>query len=224
MRWFKLFDEIIDDPKIRLLSFEDRWHYVALMCCKNMGIQDEVEDLWEELLRVKIGLAESDFESLKKRLLKLHLIDDCWNPLGWDKRQVAKDASAAERQRKYREKQKKRHVTHNVTHNVTATSRVEEEVEVEKEKKTSQCDSVRDSFDAFWSTYPKKVGKKDALTLFRRLPASERQAMLADDVTRRYKDTEQRYIHNGDTYVRKQLWQDEIVPQHRSGKYAGVTI
>lgn len=79
-----------------------------------------------------------------------------------------------------------------------------------EEKKTSHSDIVRDYFDAWWSKYPKKVGKKDALALFRRLPASERAAMLADDVSRRYKNTEQRYIHNGDTYVRKQLWQDEI--------------
>ena len=80
----------------------------------------------------------------------------------------------------------------------------------EKRNKPSQSDSVRDSFDAWWSRYPKKVGKKDALAMFRRLSVSERHAMLADDVSRRYKNTEQRYIHNGDTYVRKQLWQDEI--------------
>ena len=79
-----------------------------------------------------------------------------------------------------------------------------------EKNKPSQSDRVRDSFEVWWSKYPKKVGKKDALAMFRRLSASERHAMLADDVSRRYKNTEQRYIHNGDTYVRKQLWQDEI--------------
>ena len=133
MKWFKVYAEMIDDPKLRLLSFEDRWHYVALLCCKADGIQDEVDGLWEELLRVKLGLAQAEFDSLKKRLLKVSLIDESWNPKGWEKRQAAKDPLAAERQRKYRENQKKR----NVTHNVTATSRVEEEVEEEREEETT---------------------------------------------------------------------------------------
>ena len=134
MKWFKLYPEMIDDPKLRLLAFEDRWHYVALLCCKADGIQDEVDGLWEELLRVKLGLVRDEFDNLKKRLLRVRLIDEDWNPTGWEKRQEAKDPKAAERQRKYREKQKKR----NVTHNVTATSQVEEEVEVEEEIKERQ--------------------------------------------------------------------------------------
>ena len=134
MKWFKLYPEMIDDPKLRLLAFEDRWHYVALLCCKAEGLQDEVEGLWEELLRVKLGLVRDEFDNLKKRLLRVRLIDEDWNPTGWEKRQEAKDPKAAERQRKYREKQKKR----NVTHNVTATSQVEEEVEVEEEIKERQ--------------------------------------------------------------------------------------
>jgi len=134
MKWFKLYPEMVDDPKLRLLAFEDRWHYVALLCCKAEGLQDEVEGLWEELLRVKLGLVQAEFDSLKKRLLRVRLIDEDWNPTGWEKRQEAKDPKAAERQRKYREKQKKR----NVTHNVTATSQVEEEEEVEEEIKERQ--------------------------------------------------------------------------------------
>lgn len=125
MKWLKLYTEILDDPKIRLLAFEDRWHYVALLCCKAEGLQDERDGIWERLLRVKLGLAEVEFDSLKKRLIEVCLIDSNWNPTGWDKRQGAKDEKGAERQRKYREKQKKR----NVTHNVTATSQVEVEEE-----------------------------------------------------------------------------------------------
>lgn len=133
MKWLKLYTEILDDPKIRLLAFEDRWHYVALLCCKAEGIQDERDGIWERLLRVKLGLAEVEFDSLKKRLLEVCLIDEAWNPTGWDKRQAAQDARGAERQKRYREKLAKR----NVTHNVTATSQVEDrskKIEVEKEK------------------------------------------------------------------------------------------
>jgi len=108
MQWLKLYTEILDDPKIRLLAFEDRWHYVALLCCKAEGIQDERHGIWERLLSVKLGLAEVEFDSLKKRLMEVFLIDANWNPTGWDKRQQATDKSAAERQKKYRDRLRKR--------------------------------------------------------------------------------------------------------------------
>ena len=146
MTWLKLYTEILDDPKIRLLAFEDRWHYVALLCCKSEGLQDERDGIWERLLRVKLGLAEVEFCSLKKRLLEVFLIDENWNPTGWDKRQGAGDEKAAERQRRYREKLKKR----NVTHNVTATSRVESrDKRIELKDMSGKPDDCREVFD-YW--------------------------------------------------------------------------
>ena len=39
--WFRLYNEIIDDEKLLLLAFQDRWHYVALLALKNKGVRDE---------------------------------------------------------------------------------------------------------------------------------------------------------------------------------------
>ncbi len=108
MKWFKLYPEMIDDPKLRLLAFEDRWHYVALLCCKAEGLQDEVEGLWEELLRVKLGLAQAEFDSLKKRLGRASLVGEEGNTRGGGGGGGGGGPKAAERQRKYREKQRKR--------------------------------------------------------------------------------------------------------------------
>ena len=80
----------------------------------------------------------------------------------------------------------------------------------EKRNKPSQSDRVKDSFEAFWSRYPRKEGKKDALALFRRLSVEDRAAMLADDPVARFKGRERNYIPAGDQYVKRQLWQDEI--------------
>lgn len=158
MKWLKLYTEILDDPKIRILAFEDRWHYVALLCCKAEGLQDEREGIWERLLRVKLGLAEVEFDSLKKRLLEVCLIDESWNPSGWDKRQGAEDKKAADRQRKYREKLKKR----NVTDNVTPTSQVEVEVERELKDMSDKSDDSREVFD-YWV---RVMGKNPAMVKF----------------------------------------------------------
>ena len=35
MQWFRLYAGIVDDEKLRLLAFEDRWHYVALLALKS---------------------------------------------------------------------------------------------------------------------------------------------------------------------------------------------
>lgn len=39
--WLRLYHRIIDDDKMRLLAFEDRWHFIALLCLKREGVLDE---------------------------------------------------------------------------------------------------------------------------------------------------------------------------------------
>lgn len=115
-QWFRLYSEIIDDEKIRMLAFEDRWHYIAILSCKNLGIIDSNDDVdfLNRRLGVKLGLQKIELENLKKRLMEVKLIDENWQPMGWDKRQFYSDSSA-ERTRKYREKIKENNNLENVT-------------------------------------------------------------------------------------------------------------
>ena len=103
--WFRLYSEIVDNYKIRCLAFEDRWHYVAIMACKNQGIMKGTPQLIERALSVKLGLQARELDELKKRLLDVNLIDKNFNPISWDDRQFRSDSSK-ERVAKYREKQK----------------------------------------------------------------------------------------------------------------------
>lgn len=41
--WLRLYTEAVDDEKLRLLAFEDRWHFIAILCCKGKGIIDETK-------------------------------------------------------------------------------------------------------------------------------------------------------------------------------------
>ena len=102
MKWFKLHNEIIHDPKIRALAFEDRWHFVALMALTNDGTLDEPEDLRDELVSVALGLHGVDLDKCKARLIRMRLIGADWRPCNWDKRQESSDPKAAERQRRYK--------------------------------------------------------------------------------------------------------------------------
>jgi hypothetical protein len=113
--WLRLWTDIIDDEKLGLLAFEDRWHYVAILCMKRRGILDagDSADLRDRKVGRKLGLGDADRDALRNRLLEVRLIADDWQPIGWQKRQAASDvdATAIERQRRHRERSRNGAVT-----------------------------------------------------------------------------------------------------------------
>src|SRR6056297_597836 len=106
--WFRMYTEAVDDEKLRLLAFEDRWHYVAILCCKSGGILDDGCD--QSLLRrkvaVKMGVQIRELEEIARRLSEVGLIDqDTLQPVKWSDRQFESDSSK-DRMRRYRERQR----------------------------------------------------------------------------------------------------------------------
>lgn len=107
-QWFRMYSEAVDDEKLRLLAFEDRWHFVALMCCKNAGLLDAGDSLTmlHRKLAVKLGVQLRELEAIGARLAEVGLIDaETFQPLAWDARQFQSDSSA-DRVRKHREKKR----------------------------------------------------------------------------------------------------------------------
>lgn len=105
--WFRLYHRIIDDEKLRLLAFEDRWHFVALCCLKADGLLDEDRSpLWERKVAVKLGVQLRELDEISRRLHEVGLIDGGMNPVAWDELQYKSDNSTA-RVQAFREKQKK---------------------------------------------------------------------------------------------------------------------
>lgn len=106
--WFRLYHEILDDDKLRLLAFEDRWHYIAILCCKAKGLLDS-DDAWPLLQRrlaVRLGVQARELEEIHRRLIEVGLVDEWMQPEAWEKRQRRsdQDPTGADRQRRYREK------------------------------------------------------------------------------------------------------------------------
>lgn len=104
--WFRAYAKMVDDEKLRLLAFEDRWHFVAILCCKCAGLLDKGDAL--PLLRrkmgVKLGLASRDLDAMADRLAELNLIDpETFQPTGWGDRQYQSDSSY-ERVKRHRAK------------------------------------------------------------------------------------------------------------------------
>jgi len=110
MQWFRLYSRMIDDDKLRLLAFEDRWHFVALCCLKSEGLLDEpADDLRARRIAVKLGVQLRELDEISRRLREVGLVDETLSPIAWDELQFRSDSST-DRVKAYRKRQKKQRV------------------------------------------------------------------------------------------------------------------
>lgn len=139
MPWFRAYTEMVDDEKLRLLAFEDRWHFVALLCLKGQGILDGDDPLMMRKVAVKLGIDMRTLEEVIRRLAEVGLIDGkTLQPLAWESRQMRSDADPtnAERQRRYRERKSAESVSNdesNALRNAPITP-LEEDTDTDKEE------------------------------------------------------------------------------------------
>ena len=106
LKWFRMWTDAVDNPKLRLLAFEDRWHFVAICCLKRAGIIDKRDDPnRERMIAVKLGVQVRELDEIRRRLLEVRLIDEDMTPVGWDERQFQSDMST-ERVRAFRKRQR----------------------------------------------------------------------------------------------------------------------
>lgn len=104
--WFRLYHRMIDDEKLRLIAFEDRWHFVALCCLKASGLIDEpADDLRARKIAVKLGVQVRELEEIARRLSEVGLVDENLSPIAWDELQQRSD-NVTERVKRHREKKR----------------------------------------------------------------------------------------------------------------------
>ncbi len=120
-RWFRFYDEVLDDDKVQLLSPELFKAWVNCLCIasKNQGKLPKAQTLAFKL-RISIHDAESRLSDLIMAGLIDILSDGSYVPHNWSTRQYQSDSSA-ERMRRHREKIKPKQQT--VTRDVTCSSR-----------------------------------------------------------------------------------------------------
>jgi len=154
-RWFRLYDEMLDDPKAQRLPPQDFKIWINLLCLasRNDGKLPCISDI-----AFALRISENDAVTVVERLHIAGLIDKRnggpdgfrYSPHGWDKRQYKSDNSA-DRVKKHREK---RNGECNVSCNVTETAPdTETDTETETDKKDMSSDddrvSVKDIVEAW---------------------------------------------------------------------------
>lgn len=131
-RWFRFYDDAINDPKILKLPEASRWHWAALLCIasKHDGFLPPTDDV-ALMLRVKPAAAAAIIATMKHAGL-LDVEDGRFTPHNWSGRQYKSDTSN-ERVKRFRQKKC------NVTDTVTVTA-----PEAETEQKQSRTDARTD--------------------------------------------------------------------------------
>lgn len=176
LQWWRAYSRMIDDDRLRLVAFEDRWHFVALCCLKCEGLLDDQDpDLRMRRVAVKMGLQLRDLEEVHRRLFEVGLIDENMSPKAWDELQYKSDTSS-ERVRKHRAKTKASKVKRPCNVSVTAP-------ETETDTETNKKERVRvseypDDFEEFWNAWLSSGGggdKAPAFTAWKSLNDPDRQ-------------------------------------------------
>jgi hypothetical protein len=130
----------------------------------------------------------------------------------------ASDAKAqnAERQRRFREKNK---ADSNAFRNVTVTPKRNARVEKSREEKivigTNVPITYSEGFEAFWKSYPRRQGnppqgKANAFTYWQKIPSEDLpQVMLA---LSHYSKTCNGYPKDPERFLKKDFWKDHLAP------------
>lgn len=207
LKWFRLYSEILNDPKVMLLSETMRWRYVAFLCVaseeKERGTLPHINSL-----AFKTRLNPLEVEETLKQFEVEELIEGYdegkrWRISKWSERQFESDISTP-RVQKHRKKQEC---------NVSETppdSDTDNRIQITD---TEKKEEYRSSFFLFWEIYPKKTAKIEAEKKWMRIKPNEELSLKIIEAVKRYKKTDQwkaGYIPNPTTFLNQERWNDEI--------------
>ena len=212
MKWFRLYNDVIHNPKLLMLSPGDRWYYVGLLALKQEGVLDRFSgEKLDRAIATQLRLTAAEWEEAARRLEAEELIDSEYQPIGWDDRQYTHDSSA-ERTRKYRNRLKSKECDAGDRHSDVTVTGSDTDTDTETDKRRGQkrkrfvpptlehvsvrcreC-NYRVSPDRFWNYYESqgwRVGKNPMKDWHKALASWEsrqgnntsRKTEIIDDLT-----------------------------------------
>lgn len=239
-RWFRVYDDVLDDPKVQHLEPELFKVWVNLLCVASK-CGDRLPPLKEIAFRLR--LPETDVTRFMKHLNLAGLIDDGIDSNvivlhNWKQRQALQQRST-ERVRKWRENKRKERFKKSGNANETPMKHVkrkhvtmietsierEKEREIKKENNTKEKKSRRNGFtnddpefSAFYLAYPRHEGRGQARRAYqsaRAKASAETLLTAAQHAAKLYAATEKRFIPMPATWLNGERWADQ--PSKNSG-------
>lgn len=163
-RWFRIYDDAVDDPKVQKLSGDLFKAWINLLCLasQNDGILPSVNDIAFKL-RMSGARADKLLDDLVQRELLDETADGHLEPHNWNLRQHRSDISTP-RVKRFRERKMKRDETVSETPPDTETDSEQNRAEEKRSLTRSRAvgkptrPAASKPFDEFWGKYPKREG------------------------------------------------------------------
>lgn len=163
MRWFRLYTDVLHDPKVQRLRPSDFKNWINILCIANRsqerGILPPVDDV-AFALRVKPVEAEKILTQLEARGLLDRDEHGRFFPHNWTERQRNSDDGAT-RQQRYREK--KRRENSEISKNVTSPSRYGDALDIDIDKENTSVANKSSTTVAFDQSSGRFVGITDSM-------------------------------------------------------------
>lgn len=195
--WFRLYAEIINDPKVLVVTEALRWRYVALLC---IHCNEQYENVPDDEVALALRVTEQEWLETKQLFIKRKLLAEDGSISGWEKRQYIsdlKDPTAAERQKRYRENKRN-------NRNASVTSRAPE-----SDTDTDTDINITHDFEKFFAAYPNKKDKKKALAAWRKTKPNLQDVLNALQWQKKTKNWIDGFIPLPSTYLNGERWKDE---------------
>lgn len=201
-RWFRFYDEVVNDPKVQRLPGEVFKAWVNLLCIasSNGGSLPPIPDVAFSLRK-----SEQETSELLGSLQSLGLLDETDGgiiPHNWKNRQFKSDVST-ERVKRFRNGQR----------GVSETPPDTETEQIQNRKDSgarAPDDWPVDATEQFWNDYPHKIGKSAAIAKLGQVRKRGVSWKVLMDGLRRYKLTKpaDRPWCNPLTWLNQGRWED----------------
>jgi hypothetical protein len=209
LNWFRFHHSALNNRKVQQLKPELFKAWINIMCIgsanENRWQVPELDDV-AFALRVSLEDATGYVEELISRRLLDRDDEGIWIH-DWSDWQAESD-DVASRVRKHRNTRNNVVTLHETN---TNSSRID------KSREDKSNDVHRDArFDAWWLTYPKKVGKGEALRIWKRINPNEElfeqmvSAVHVAVTTDQWRRNNGQYIPNPATWLNQGRWSDEL--------------
>jgi hypothetical protein len=231
-RWFRFYEDAIDDPKAQLLDPPLFKNWVNLLCLasRHAGVLPTKKEIAFALHRT-VQQTEIILTQLMAKGLIDKREDGRLEPHNWSERQYKSDVSTG-RVQQFRKR------FGNVSRNGNETppeyrvqstdteNRIKKEESKKERTRASALVSPKE-FEMFWNLYPHKVGKEAARKSFEKKVRKKIGFPQLMAALQRYRDkTDDRPWCNPATWLNQERWDDvpapPVVPQNRDPQKQGL--
>ncbi len=201
MEWLRLYHDLIDDPKMLELSDGEFRHFITLLCYAGECNADGEIPFPLKNIAWRVRIDEYALRTTVEHLSNghIHILEATKKGirfLNWWKRQRKSDDKAV---------QKKKERVRKMSRDMSPT-----------EQNRTEQNKTCTHFDRFWSAYPRKKSKGQALKAWKKIKPSEQLLETMLSAIERAKTSADwvkdggQYIQYPATWLNAQGWEDEI--------------